>query len=43
MDNYRLYHGAWVYCGEASKEYALTASQAMELLRGGGYFSEKCL
>lgn len=35
-NNYRLYHGAWVYCGNASQEGILTHSQAEGLLRKGG-------
>ena len=38
VNNYGLYHGAWVFRGEACKENPLSASQANELLQRGGIF-----
>ncbi|MGN1256843.1 MAG: hypothetical protein ACI4UA_06745 [Bacteroidaceae bacterium] len=38
MTDYRLYHGAWVYCGRPDTEQRLTKEQAKALLAKGGLF-----
>lgn len=38
LTDYKLYHGAWVYCGRPDTEQRLTKKQAKALLAKGGLF-----